>query len=537
MCERGSGALVGRAAPLPDIAAPRTAGSKAARPTARVRRLDAWPAELATLRSSPCQAIALFLALLLTTVAHAQDCGLSPAAFCETFESGPAPLNDRGRGNELSRTRFSSTRFHPSLSTGDGVTFWVWEAELGFLPGEVPGCRPDVTSFLMPTRDTLVCNPSGAIGTKFLLTAVASQNYGVNAYRIRQPFDFAGRTGRIVFDADLANSLLLGYVSIVVSEDPSAAPSWDVNGRGPNPRNGVIVVLLGDEAQVHDVRDHIMATIDGDNESPVATQRGHLVRVELRLSQLGLEVWTSPPSADGIVFGPLVRRRAVTFAQPLGFSRGHVQLLAHNHATWKYGITYANLPSPLRSWNVYWDNIGFDGPALQPPREYEVPVAAVPHSFTTVTEHPAGVFTTVVHPGLSLGYVMPDGVNALGTPLVFAGVSLDHAVRARLVFNGYYQGYGTDGIRLGTGRLRYALNGNPAHLRAFTPGETAMIDTPGQTGGYNHSIDVPLSELVEGDNAVRFGTLNIESGYPNAVTNLDLVIDVDYGVVFANSFE
>ena len=105
------------------------------------------------------------------------------------------------------------------------------------------------------------------------------------------------------------------------------------------------------------------------------------------------------------------------------------------------------------------------------------------------------------------------------------------------LFNGYYQGYGTDGIRLGTGRLRYALNGNVPHLRAFTPGETAMIDTPGQTGGYNHSIDVPLSELVEGDNAVRFGTLNIESGYPNAVTNLDLVIDVDYGVVFANSFE
>jgi len=285
------------------------------------------------------------------------------------------------------------------------------------------------------------------------------------------------------------------------------------------------------------VRDHIMTTNEGGTSAPFPSQRGHLHRVELRLSQSGIEVLTSPPSADGIAFGPLASRRTVTFTQPLGFSRGHVQLLAHNHATWKYGITYANLPSPLRSWNVYWDNIGFDGPVVQPPREYEIPVSAVPHSFTTVTEHPAGVFTTVVHPGLSLGYTMPDGANALGAPLVFRNVSLANAVRARLVFNGYYQGYGTDGIRLGTGRLRYSLNGNAPYLRPFTPGERAMIDTPGQTGGYNHSIDVPLSELVNGDNSVRFGTLNIESGYPNAVTNLDLVIDVDLGVVFANSFE
>ena len=42
-------------------------------------------------------------------------CGLAYPAFCETFESGPAPLQDRGRGNELSRARFSTTRYTPSL--------------------------------------------------------------------------------------------------------------------------------------------------------------------------------------------------------------------------------------------------------------------------------------------------------------------------------------------------------------------------------------------------------------------------------------
>jgi hypothetical protein len=417
------------------------------------------------------------------------------------------------------------------------VTFWVWEAELGLVPGEIASCRSDVTGYLMPTRDTLVCNPSGAIGSRYLLTAVGSQNYGVNAYRIRQPFDFAGRTGRIVFDTDLDANFLLGYSSVVISADPAQAPSWDINGRGPNPREGVIAVFMGAGVEVHDVRDHAMTTIEGDTEPPIARQRGRLCRVELRLSQQRLEIRTSEPSADGINFGPLVLRRAVDFAQPLTFSRGYVSLLAHNHATWKYGISFGNLPRPLRSWNLYWDNIGFDGPLLATTREYEVAPSWAPATFNTTTEHPAGVFTTVVHPGLSHGYVIPDGSSALGAPLTFTGVSLANATRARLVFNGYYQGYDIDGIRLGTGRLRYALNGHLPHLRAFTPGEVAMLDSPGQTGGYNHSIDVPLSELVDGNNSVRFGTLGISSGYPNAVTNLDLLIDFEPMLLYGSGFE
>ncbi|HOX70129.1 MAG TPA: hypothetical protein PK001_00160, partial [Dokdonella sp.] len=86
-------------------------------------------------------------------------------------------------------------------------------------------------------------------------------------------------------------------------------------------------------------------------------------------------------------------------------------------------------------------------------------------------------------------------------------------------------------------RLRYRINDHPRHDRAFTPGEIAMLDEPGQTGGFNHSFDIPLSELHDGDNSVRFSTLNIESGYPNAVVNLDLLIDFDPDPVFFDSFE
>jgi len=479
---------------------------------------------------------AIAFASCLPAAGLAGPCGLDAPAFCETFESGPAPAWDRGRGDELSRRRFSATRYAPSLSTGDGVTFWVWEGEFGRFAEEPPPCRADVSGLLPVTRDTLVCDPSPPIASHYLMTAVGSQNYGSNAYRIRQPFDFAGRTGTIVFDTDLAANFLLGYSSIVISEDPSPAPSWDINGRGPNPRNGIVVVFMGNGADVYGVRDYAMTTLD-DTSVDIPRQRGHLCRVQVRLSQQRLEVLTSEPSADGVAFGPLESRRIVDFATPLPFTRAYVSLLAHNHATWKYGITYGGLSDPLRSWNTYWDNIGFDGTVIASTREYEVPAAEVPSSRTTVDEYPAGVFHTVVHAGLSLGYVIPDGPASMSEPLVFQGVSLAHATRARLVFNGYYQGYDIDGIRLGTGRLRYQLNAHAIHERAFTPGEVAMLDTPGQTGGYNHAIDIPLAELADGDNAVRFSTLNISSGYPNAVTNLDLLLDLDPEFLFGDGFD
>src|SRR5688500_17597515 len=308
--------------------------------------------------------------------AGAAGCGLTQPAFCETFEAGPAPPDDRGRGHELSRRRFSLTRYEPSLSTGNGQAFWVWEAELGRMAGEPAACRDDTPALLLPVIDTWVCEPSATIGSRYLLSAVAAQNYGSNALRLRQPFDFAGRTGRIVFDADLDDNFLLGYLSVGVSADPSPTPSWDLNGRGPNPREGVMLVFAGAGVDVHQVVDYAATELPGDPGS-VPGSRGRLAHVEIRLSQQQVEVLTSEPSPDGIAFGPLLSRRTVVFPQPLGFTRSYVSLLGHNHATWKYAMTFGGLSRPMRSWNTYWDNIGFDGPVIDTTREYEIPDAAV----------------------------------------------------------------------------------------------------------------------------------------------------------------
>ncbi len=481
-------------------------------------------------------AVLALAALGVDATAGTPGCALAQPAFCETFEAGPAPMHDRGRGNELSRSRFSVTRYEPSLSTGNGQAFWVWQAELGQMQGEPETCRDDVPELLLPTKDTLVCEPGGAIGTRYLFSAVGAQNYGSNALRLRQPFDFAARTGRIAFDADVYNNFLLGYHSVVISADPSPTPSWDINGRGPNPREGVMIILAGAGIDVHQVSDYAMTVLPGE-PGTLPGVRGRLAHVEIRLSQQQIEILTSQPSLDGITFGPLVSRRSVVFPQPLRFTRGYVSLLGHNHATWKYAMSFGNLPRPMRSWNTYWDNIGFDGPVIDTTREYEIPDAAVVSTESTTDAFPPGMQTTIVHTGMSLGYVIPNDSAQMSAPLTLTGVSLTNATRARLVFNGYYQGYNEDGIRLGTGRLHYRINDAPVHIRAFTAGEVAMLDTPGQTGGYNHSIDLPLAELRDGDNTVRFSTAHIGSGYPNAVTNLDLLIDFDPQRVFADSFE
>ena len=66
----------------------------------------------------------------------------------------------------------------------------------------IPQCRSGITqTSVFPPNDTLICDPSGTRSSQ-LMTAVSMQNYGVNSYMIRQPFDFAGRTGKIVFDVD-----------------------------------------------------------------------------------------------------------------------------------------------------------------------------------------------------------------------------------------------------------------------------------------------------------------------------------------------
>jgi hypothetical protein len=191
-----------------------------------------------------------------SVVSGAPGCGLPSAAFCDTFD---APSPTPGRAGELDAFFWSGSRH-----TGTGIcavslptcgAFSIGQATLAQPPAldggtMPPACRVGLPSQVFPDHDTLVCDPSPDIGSRYLQVAVAAQNYGENSYRIRQPFDFAGRMGKIVFDAEgFTIGGLWGWVSIEVTEDPIPTPSFSLgytamapysNDEGaPLPKNGV----------------------------------------------------------------------------------------------------------------------------------------------------------------------------------------------------------------------------------------------------------------------------------------------------------
>lgn len=160
-------------------------------------------------------------------------CGLASAAFCETFDR---PATSRGRAGQLEIARWSAGRAAPQLPSGNG-------AATGIGPATLRPCRSDLPAQALPPNDTLVCDANGALARPHLMMTVGAQDYGQNSLRIRQPFDFTGRTGQLVFDVDATvENGLPDWASIEVVEDRTPVASFvfdeDNDEDGSVPRNG-----------------------------------------------------------------------------------------------------------------------------------------------------------------------------------------------------------------------------------------------------------------------------------------------------------
>lgn len=447
-------------------------------------------------------------------------CGLSSAAFCDTFDAPATSLT--GRSYELDASRWSLARNAPDLGK----------------PNEIIGsamilqCRSDIPSAVSPPGDTRICNGNSAIQSNFLKTATGAQNYGSNAYRIRQPFDFAGRTGKIVFDADATAIGLLGWIAIAVTEDPTPSPSfsnlpgWDNFEGGVIPKNGITIEMEGTcnpgETRVdmiHEYRNY--ADYDHDfalGQAPCfSVSRYHLNHFELRLSQTRVELWATPFSDDGVHFGALSLVASANLG--LTFSRGYVQLIGRNHATRKYWTT-SNPVDTQDAWIVSWDNVGFDGPVVNNTKEFEAPDALVKTST-----------------GVDVGYFLNDSIAAQKTTVTIRGVTgAATAVRARLAMNVHYWGNFTNATS--NWGLIYRLNGKAWHTYTLTPEEQAIYnsgvvfkgDKVGQANALSKGVlgnvfDVPVSDLIDGDNVLEIATSNVPfAGYPPTLSNLDLIL-------------
>ncbi len=447
-------------------------------------------------------------------------CGLGAAAFCDPFDG---PSVDGGREGELDPKKWSVVRASQAGLGGESATVGPYAIPVG--SATLPACRPGLPAQVVPDQDILVCDPITAIQSASLLVAAAEQNYGQVSARIRQQFDFAGRTGKIVFDASLQPSGLLGWVTLSITEDPIGAPSYlrvQNEENGPIPRNA-IEIHFDQNCQVEDqvsvnyiivMRGYTHEIIEVTNADRhcVSMKPGQLNHVEVDVSDGHVAISASPVSEDGVTFAPVELLAEHDLSLP--FTRGYVQLGVYNHASEKYSQNHS-----VDSYVARFDNVGFDGPVLP------VEVAAeVPDVLTTVPVPAGSVFKSAVNIGYRLG-------DAFTAPLAFTPIDLAGATRAQITFiwwsllPSYNGGQGT----AASYALQYRLNGGAIHTYRYTPDQLAFIAAQlaaqqPVAGSLGVRLDVDPAELVSGTNTIELATAGVPTSYPPVVSNIDLLV-------------
>ena len=489
-----------------------------------------------------------------TYVPKTGSCGFDAPAFCETFETGPA--TGGGRSGELDPARWSVARGQPYNPSSFDDAFRVGPALIG-------ACRAGLSNTrVLPDSDVLVCDPTATIPSRHALATAAEQNYGLATYRVRQPFDFAGRTGTIKLDMDLSNNGLGGWPALIIAGDPSPTPSFDWQERGSGPQNGVEIEFGTGwcntphtlEAIVYTFADYLQtAHIPSfDCMIPHATTAPDaLNHVEIYLTQTHLEVWTSDTSPDGVTFPNLHKLWEGELALP--FSRGYVSLALRNHATMKYWLGSAA--------QVRFDNLGFDGPSVTGWREYSAPDSLTKYqglpgckmtgtdcqwegdvipAFPMDSGRVMCAMTTCTYDGegRNVGYTVPT-MDVDPTPPValhFTGVTLGAAKRARLILAATYPWFEWNMMFPPPTHLdlRHRENGGAWHDRFVTDVEAnAFMDFNPSLGGagasaglLNEAIDLDLAGLHDGDNLIELQGAGTWTGsYRIAVTGVDLLLE------------
>jgi hypothetical protein len=455
--------------------------------------------------------------------AASASCGLTNAAFCDTFDEGPAAI--RGRGGDLDPAKWSAARLAPSDFSGFGPV------ANPVIAAPIPPCRASFTATTVyPPDDTLICDPGPSLSAR-LMTAIAMQNYGNNSYMIRQPFDFANRIGKIVFDVDAVSlGSLATYVEIDLTEDPVPAPTFrefENFEPGPVPRNGLMMKWSDDCASngrsitlglVLVYTNYASSTLTPAGQTAcAATRQGSLNHFEIQVSRQHLDIYGSDYSPDNGQSFPNVRLMYSADLN-LAFTRGYVHVSARNHATIKYGFG----PDGV----YHWDNIGFDGPVVSGGRGYEIP-----NNGTAATYYGQSV--------RNLGYMLLDGttgkpagiydpVNRV-SPFEFQGVDVSGMATARLSLNAYFNTI--IHVATTTWGLAVRFNGGTWRNRFLTPAEVQAINTPGSAGNVALLLDVPLADLASGSNTLEMLPLNGPMDYPPAVANIDLTLAASAGSV------
>jgi len=419
----------------------------------------------------------------------APGCGLASAAFCDTFDA-PATNGPPSRAGDLNTVVWGVSRTNfVNLGQGD---LNVW------LDAVLEGCGGSQT--VRAPRDVRICNEQ--------LVEASRDGGGQSTLAMypKQPFDIAGRTGKVVFDvsADSAGPHA-AWPEFWWTDQPLPAPHGPLPSQFPYARNSFgFSVASGDCGGNQTSVDTMQITRNHAHSFLTFTRAGCVTKgsasamnhFEVRINAGRAEVWATDAG------GTTLKQLAYADVD-LGFSRGYVHVSHVHYNAHKADVTTFQ--------SYQWAKIAFDGPVLATPRAYELPDPLTP-VHTDCLDRDAYRIAYQVTDGVT--FDISEGPTAPRT-LTFTEVDPSNGLSARLNFN--------TSLVSGGDVLKFRLNGKDWH--DYT---VPALNTNWARQGF--SVPVPLEDLVAGDNVVEFGT-NSNSGLnvpPNSMhlANVDLEIEV-----------
>jgi hypothetical protein len=363
-------------------------------------------------------------------------------------------------------------------------------------------------SDILPGQDVRVCD--GQLQEVFDDQGATA----LHSMRIRQPFDFADRTGTLVWDVDAkVNPHSIGHgwwIEVWITEDPAPMPHTELTVVSSYPRRGIGLSFAsgGPCESTAEAWGNSLETVFVTNDDLVQSvfddvgwdtpetrcfraMDGQLNHFELRLStdRLELEV-TNFDDPDG------PRSFVTVESLALPFSRGYVHLEHVQFSAAQDGLEGCEegVPNtcPTPSQTFRWDNVAFDGPVLPTPRAYDVPE---PGNIGPENE------------GAYVGWPLWDGSDLTVT---FPDVDLEGVVAA---------GLGWTVLGANGQVYEYRLNEGAWHTSVVPDGPEATATLRG------YSVALDLGELVVGSNTLDVRA--VDPGTIEGVGNIDLTLELE----------
>jgi hypothetical protein len=445
---------------------------------------------------------AVVLAILAPTVLGGQTtrsrgktlCGLNDVAFCAIFDE---PAGTGNRSGELDGTVWGVSRQLGYFNLGQHQYDAAVRALqiTGACPTETVSVETDIR--ICRGRLNEVVNDNPDITAANETTESGAGTVTSLAMYPKQPFDFAGRTGKVVFDvSDDSGGSHAAWPEFWITSAPVPDPFAHLSTWQSLPQNGFGIRLDGvcspgqggqcgphcaggNTTNVVTVNDAIVVRNyredDPENGGHLQTVRDGCVRESTKPGQLNhfqVDVSENLIKVYGTNAGtssPLIHLATIPDAN-LGFTRGLIWL-EDVHYNANKGID-VGVHQAMHTFT--WDNVGFDGPVL--PRDLAFDA---PDSLTSVPGYPALI---------NLGWVTSASAPArIAIPKV---EGRSRATGALLTFN-------FDNSDLSPVTLRYSLNGHAPRTYRW-PFPDRMANSPRTV-----AIPIRLSEVLSGTNHVK----------------------------------